>query len=167
MQEKRILVLGVGNILLRDEGVGVRAIEHLQANYAFSPNVHLLDGGTLGIRLLEYITAVDHLIVVDAVRNGGAPGTLYRLLADQLTRCISFKNSLHQTGLLETLAYAEMLDKRPSTVVVGIEPADIDPWGTELTESIQQGMAQLIEKILIEIEQAGGSFSRSTAGRES
>jgi hydrogenase maturation protease len=167
MQEKHILVLGVGNILLRDEGIGVRAIEHLQANYTFSPNVHLLDGGTLGIRLLEYITAADHLIVVDAVRNGGPPGTLYRLLADQLTRCISFKNSLHQTGLLETLAYAEMLDKRPSTIVVGIEPADIAPWGTELTEPIQKRMTQLIERVLAEIEQAGGSFSRSTTGNES
>jgi hydrogenase maturation protease len=167
MQAKHILVLGVGNILLRDEGVGVRVIERLQGNYAFSPNVHLLDGGTLGIRLLEYITAADHLIVVDAVRNGGPPGTLYRLLADQLTQCISFKNSLHQTGLLETLAYAEMLDKRPSTIVVGIEPADIAPWGTELTESIEKRMGQLIEKVLAEIEQAGGRFSQTTTGGES
>jgi hydrogenase maturation protease len=153
---QHILVLGVGNILLKDEGVGVRLIEHLQAGYTFSPNVRLMDGGTLGIRLLDDITEADHLIVVDAVRNDHPPGTLYRLPAEELKRCVSFKNSLHQTGLLETLAYAEMLGQRPTTVVVGIEPADISPWGTELTPSIRKRLDQLAEKVLEEIQRAGG-----------
>jgi len=73
MGEKRILVLGIGNILLRDEGAGVRVIEALEAGYFFSPNVTLLDGGTLGLRLLDPISQADHLILVDAVQNGGAP----------------------------------------------------------------------------------------------
>jgi hydrogenase maturation protease len=166
MQTKRILVLGVGNILLKDEGVGVRVIERLQAGYTVSPNVELLDGGTLGIRLLEYITAADHLIVVDAVRNGQPPGTLYRLPAEDLPRCVSFKNSLHQTGLLETLAYAEMLEKRPSTVVVGIEPADITPWGTELTPTLQERLPELVGKVLTEIVRAGGSCTAAAVGEQ-
>jgi hydrogenase maturation protease len=166
MHKDRILVLGVGNILLRDEGVGVRAIEQLHAGYTFSPNVELLDGGTLGIRLLEYITAADHLIVVDAVRNGQPPGTLYRLPAEELPRCVSFKNSLHQTGLLETLAYAEMLEKRPSTVVVGIEPVDISPWGTELTPTIQDRLPKLVSKVLMEIARAGGTYIEAAAGKQ-
>jgi hydrogenase maturation protease len=166
MADKRILVLGVGNILLKDEGVGVRVVERLQSAYAFSSNVELLDGGTLGIRLLEYITATDHLIVVDAVRNGQPPGTLYRLPAEDLPRCVSFKNSLHQTGLLETLAYAEMLEKRPSTVVVGIEPADITPWGTELTPVLQERLPELVESVLTEIAQAGGTYLEAAAGKQ-
>jgi hydrogenase maturation protease len=157
---QRILVLGVGNILLKDEGVGVRVIEQLQAGYAFSANVRLMDGGTLGIRLLDDITAADHLIVVDAVRNDQPPGTLYRLPAEELRRCVSFKNSLHQTGLLETLAYAEMLGQRPSTVVVGIEPADISPWGTELTSSVRQRLEELAERVLEEIQRAGGEATK-------
>jgi hydrogenase maturation protease len=160
MAAQHILVLGVGNILLKDEGVGVRLIEHLQAEYAFSPNVRLMDGGTLGIRLLDDITAADHLIVVDAVRNDQPPGTLYRLPAEELKRCVSFKNSLHQTGLLETLAYAEMLGQRPTTVVVGIEPADISPWGTELTPSIRKRLDDLAEKVLEEIQRAGGEATK-------
>ena len=156
MAAKSILVLGVGNILLKDEGVGVRVIEQLQAEYSFSPNVRLMDGGTLGIRLLDDITGADHLIVVDAVRNDQPPGTLYRLLAEELTRCVSFKNSLHQTGLLETLAYAEMLEQRPTTVVVGIEPEDISPWGTELTATVREHMAELVINVLKEIQLAGG-----------
>lgn len=159
MAAQHILVLGVGNILLKDEGVGVRVIEKLQAEYSFSPNVRLMDGGTLGIRLLDDITGADHLIVVDAVRNDHPPGTLYRLLAEDLTRCVSFKNSLHQTGLLETLAYAEMLDQRPTTVVIGIEPEDISPWGIELTATVREHMAALVSNVIREIQQAGGVVS--------
>jgi hydrogenase maturation protease len=157
---QHILVLGVGNILLKDEGVGVRLIEQLQGEYTFSPNVRLMDGGTLGIRLLDDITAADHLIVVDAVRNDHPPGTLYRLPAEELKRCVSFKNSLHQTGLLETLAYAEMLGQRPTTVVVGIEPADISPWGTELTPCISKQLNELAERVLDEIQRAGGQATK-------
>jgi len=157
---QHILVLGVGNILLKDEGVGVRLIERLQGEYTFSPNVRLMDGGTLGIRLLDDITAADCLIVVDAVRNDHPPGTLYRLPAEELKRCVSFKNSLHQTGLLETLAYAEMLGQRPTTVVVGIEPADISPWGTDLTPSVKERMADLAREVLKEIQRAGGEAAR-------
>jgi hydrogenase maturation protease len=160
MAAQHILVLGVGNILLKDEGVGVRVIEQLQVEYSFSPNVRLMDGGTLGIRLLDDITAADHLIVVDAVRNDEPPGTLYRLPGEELRRCISFKNSLHQTGLLETLAYAEMLEQRPTTVVIGIEPEDITPWGTELTATVREHVAELVGKVLEEIRLAGGHSTK-------
>lgn len=162
MVAQHILVLGVGNILLKDEGVGVRVIEQLQAEYAFSPNVRLMDGGTLGIRLLDDIIAADHLIVVDAVCNNEPPGTLYRLPAEELRRCVSFKNSLHQTGLLETLAYAEMLEQRPTTVVVGIEPEDITPWGTELTATVREHLADLLRKVLEEIRRAGGRATKAS-----
>jgi hydrogenase maturation protease len=162
MAQQRILVLGVGNILLKDEGVGVRVIEQLQAKYFFSPNVRLMDGGTLGIRLLDDITAADHLIVVDAVRNEQPPGTLYRLLAEELKLCVSFKNSLHQTGLVETLAYAEMLEQRPTTVVVGIEPEDITPWGTELTPTVMARVKDLVGKVIEEIQLAGGHAEMSS-----
>lgn len=158
MAEKQILVLGVGNILLHDEGIGVRVIEELQARYEFSANVEFFDGGTLGLRLLDPIANTDHLIVVDAVQNGEAPGTLYRLDADNLNKRVTFKNSLHQLDLVETLAYAEILGNRPSTVIVGIEPEDISPWGLQLTEIVQSRMAEMCERVLKEIELAGGTY---------
>jgi hydrogenase maturation protease len=158
MERKRILVLGVGNILLHDEGVGVRVVEELQAQYDFSDNVELFDGGTLGLRLLGPIAQTDHLIVVDAVQNGEPAGTIYRLGVDDLNKRITFKNSLHQLDLVETLAYAEVLGNRPDAVIVGIEPADISPWGLELTEIVQSRMADLCEEVLKEIRQAGGEF---------
>jgi hydrogenase maturation protease len=158
MDNKRILVLGVGNILLHDEGIGVRVIEDLQARYEFSDNVELYDGGTLGLRLLDPIAGTDRLIVVDAVQNGQPAGTLYRLNADDLNKRVTFKNSLHQLDLVETLAYAEVLGNRPDTVIVGIEPADISPWGLELTEIVQSKLTELCERVLEEIRRFGGEF---------
>jgi hydrogenase maturation protease len=158
MATRKILVLGVGNILLHDEGIGVRIIEELQARYEFSDNVEFFDGGTLGLRLLDPIAGTDHLIVVDAVQNGEPPGTLYRLDAENLNKRVSFKNSLHQLDLVETLAYAEILGNRPTTVIVGIEPADISPWGLELTEVVQSRMEEMCGRVLEEIQMAGGDF---------
>jgi hydrogenase maturation protease len=80
--------------------------------------------------------------------------------AEELPRCISFKNSLHQAGLLETLAYAEMLGKRPETVVIGVEPADISPWGLELTETLKDRIPDVTGCVLREIEQAGGWYRK-------
>ncbi len=159
MEQPRILVLGVGNILLRDEGVGVRVIERLQSIYSFSSNVALMDGGTLGLRLLDPISQTDYLIVVDAVQNGQAPGTLYRLPAEELEKRLVFKNSLHQLNLVETLAYTEILGHRPQAVIIGVEPEDISPWGMELTPTIASRVAELCSQVLAEIERAGGSYS--------
>lgn len=163
MEQKQILVLGVGNILLRDEGIGVRIIEKLSEEYLFSPNVELMDGGTLGIKLLDPISRVDHLIVVDAVQNGQPPGTLYRLLGEEVRKAVSFKNSLHQMDLVETLAYAEILGKSPTTVIIGIEPADISPWSTELTETVQARISEMSREVLKEIEKMGGSYQPRTS----
>jgi hydrogenase maturation protease len=155
---QRILVLGVGNVLLRDEGIGVRVVARLESQYRFSDNVTLLDGGTLGLRLLDPISLADQVIVVDAVQWGGEPGTIYRLQAEELNRRVAFKESIHQLDLVDTLVYAEMIGKRPEAVVVGIEPADISPWGLDLTPEVQAGMDRLVEAVLQEIEAAGGSF---------
>ncbi|MDY6908404.1 MAG: HyaD/HybD family hydrogenase maturation endopeptidase [Thermodesulfobacteriota bacterium] len=157
---RKVLVLGVGNILLRDEGVGVRVIEALSEGYEFSDGVELLDGGTLGLRLLDPICEAQYVIVVDAVQNGRPPGTVYRLDAEELNRRVAFKNSIHQLDLLETLAYAEILGKRPAVVVVGVEPGDLSPWGTELTGAVASKVPELIRCVLDEIEKAGGRWKR-------
>ncbi|ABK18625.1 HyaD/HybD family hydrogenase maturation endopeptidase [Syntrophobacter fumaroxidans] len=160
MSEKRILVLGVGNVLLKDEGVGVKVIETLGSEYAFSSNVELMDGGTLGLRLLDPICDADFLIVVDAVLNGGTPGTLYRLPVSEIEKRVTFKNSLHQLDLVETLAYAEILGRRPDAVIIGVEPEDISPWGLEMTDVVKAAFREICSKVLEEIERAGGSFRR-------
>ena len=106
-----ITVLGIGNILLTDEGFGVRVVEKLYETYEFPDHVDLVDGGVLGINLLGVIAEAQHLIVVDAVKNRQPPGTLYRLEKDELPERILLKNSLHQTDFLETLTLCQAIDK--------------------------------------------------------
>lgn len=151
----RITILGVGNLLFRDEGVGVRVVERLLQRYEFPENVRLVDGGVLGLGLLGVISETDHLIVVDAIRNQGEPGTLYRLEGDEVPKRLYAKNSLHQVDLLETLAVAPALDHEPETVILGVEPEDIESLSIELSPPVQDAVEPLVEKVLRELARLG------------
>jgi len=156
--EKHIMVLGVGNLLFTDEGVGIHTVQTLLEQYEFSENVSIEDGGVLGINLLGIISEADDLIVVDAIRNGGAPGTLYRLEGDDIPKRILAKNSLHQVDLLEALTLCQALDKVPETVIVGVEPEDIETLSLELTPPVQDKMGDLIAMVLKELDRLGAGY---------
>ncbi len=154
----RITVLGLGNILLRDEGLGVRAVERLAEQYDFDDNVQVLDGGVLGMRLMGIVAACDVLIVVDAVQNQGAPGTLYRLAGDQVPRRVLAKHSLHQLDFPEVLALCGMIDHHPETVVIGMEPEDIATMDTTLTSVVADNMDALTQMVLVELDRVGAGY---------
>ena len=156
-----VMVLGIGCILYSDEGFGVRVVEKMQACYEFSENVLLVDGGVLGINLLGVISKPDHLIVVDAIRNQGKPGDLYRLEGDQIPQRIRAKNSLHQVDFLEALTMCQALDKVPETVIIGVEPEDIETQSLELTTAVQAQVDPVIEMVLAELERLGVSYNFS------
>lgn len=151
----RILVLGVGNILFADEGVGVRTVQKMQDEYEFSENITLLDGGTLGTKLMDAIVGSDRLFVIDAVLGNGQPGNIYRLTGDDLRKSLSFKNSLHQTDLVDTLIYCDLIGNCPETVVVGIEPLDYNTMTVELSKEIEVRLPDIISVVQKEIEQLG------------
>jgi hydrogenase maturation protease len=151
-----ITVLGIGNILLRDEGVGVRVVEELGKTYVFPENIHLVDGGTQGLWLLSTIQQSDHLVVVDAVMGGGEPGSLYRLERADLPKGLRIKQSAHDSDLVEALNLCALVGKEPKTVVViGIEPVDITPYGLELTETVRGKVADMMAMIISELESLG------------
>ncbi len=158
-----IMILGVGCILYSDEGFGVRVIEAIEERYEFPDNVLVVDGGVLGINLLGVISKPDHLIVVDAIRNKGKPGDLYRLDGDAIPERIRAKNSLHQVDFLEALTLCQALDKVPETVILGIEPEDIETLSTELTPTAQSKVDAIIEKVLAEVKRLGGSYREKTS----
>lgn len=160
MEQEQIMVLGVGNILFTDEGFGIRVMEKMLAEYEFGENVSLIDGGVLGMNLLGVISTADQLIVVDAVRGGGAPGTLYRIPAEEIPERIRAKNSLHQIDLLESLTLCQALDKVPETVILGVEPQDMETLGVEMTPEISSLMDPMIEKVLVELDRVGGTYSK-------
>ncbi|MCD4715948.1 MAG: HyaD/HybD family hydrogenase maturation endopeptidase [Desulfobacterales bacterium] len=153
--EKHIMVLGVGNLLFTDEGVGIHVIRKLDERYSFPENVSIQDGGVLGINLLGVISDADHLIVVDAVKNKGKPGDLHRLEGEEIPKRIIAKNSLHEVDLLEALTLCQALDKVPETVIVGVEPEDIESVGLEPTPPVQEKMDDLIDMVLKELNRLG------------
>ncbi len=156
--DTKILVLGVGNILYTDEGVGVRVVERLMQQYSFSENVTLMDGGTLGSRLMDPLLNCTHVIVVDAVLGGDVPGSMYRLTGEDLRKSLAFKNSMHQTDLVDTLIMCDLVGNRPEAVVIGIEPEDYSTLSPELSATTLARMDQAMEIVLTEIKALGGTF---------
>jgi len=154
-----ILVLGVGNILYTDEGIGVRAVERLSAGYTFTPNVRLMDGGTLGMRLMDAIMDCDRLIVVDAVLGGDEPGAVYRLTGEDLRKSLGFNDSMHQTDLVDTLIFCELAGHRPDAVVIGMEPQDYQTLCPEVSARSAERLPLLCDAVLKEIRDAGGDWT--------
>ena len=160
MKDKRVTVLGVGNILLSDEGFGVKVVLNMMKNYQFPENVRLVDGNVLGLNLLGTITETDYLIVVDAIKNGGNPGTIYRINAEEIPNRIRAKNSLHQVDFLETLTLCQALDNVPETVIFGVEPADIETVQDKLSPEIKGKINPVIELVLAELSTIGISYQK-------
>ncbi len=145
-----ILVLGIGNILLRDEGVGVRVIEQMQKIH-LPDDVELVDGGTAGADLLDVLAERRKVIVIDAVQADCEPGTVLRFTADELVRPDGVGMSLHELGLGEALIMTRQLECAPEDVVVfGIKPKDTG-CGLELSEEIAALVPKVIELVLAEI----------------
>ncbi|MBI5523773.1 MAG: HyaD/HybD family hydrogenase maturation endopeptidase [Desulfarculus sp.] len=154
-QQERILILGVGNVLLRDEGVGVRIIRELEARFDFAPNVRLVDGGVLGLSLMGTMMEAEQVIVVDAVRGGDEPGTLYRFNWEAKPEHIQYKDTLHQIDLMETMGTLPLVGTPPKVTVLGVEYEDIDNWGLELTPKVEKAVEPLLALVLQELAGLG------------
>jgi hydrogenase maturation protease len=147
----KIVILGVGNLLLSDEGVGVHiANELLKMN--LPPEVSVIEGGTDGFRLLNIITEADRLIIIDAVKGDAPPGSIYRFDIGEVQNSPSgFKTSVHQIGILEVLDLSELIGKTPHTTVIGIEPKSLE-MGMELSPEIKTKIPKIIQLVLDELE---------------
>lgn len=144
------LILGIGNILLQDEGVGVRVIEAMQ-QMELPDEVELVDGGTAGADLVDIIADRRKLIVVDAIDAGSRPGTILRLAADDLAPEPEAAISLHQLGLAESLAMASQLDCAPQDVVIfAVQPGRIAP-GLELSAEVAAVVPAVVEAVMAEL----------------
>lgn len=147
----KIVILGVGNLLLSDEGVGVHVANEL-VKLELPPGVTVVEGGTDGFRLINVITEADRLIVVDAVKGGGAPGSIYRFDINEVQNCPSgFKTSVHQIGILEVINLSGLIGKTPQTTVIGIEPESLE-MGMELSPEVKAKIPRIIELIKEELK---------------
>jgi len=145
---EQITVLGVGNILMQDEGFGVRVVEKLLAQYSFPENVQVLDGGTLGMELLRFLVGTDRLILVDAVNGNLPPGSLYQFNHDEVKAYFKEKVSMHELGIQDVLAVIEVLEKPAKEIkILGVQPLTVDI-GLELTPIVTVAVESIVQKVL-------------------
>ncbi|KFD41937.1 hypothetical protein DK28_0202450 [Peptococcaceae bacterium SCADC1_2_3] len=150
-KEKKIIILGVGNLLLRDEGVGIHAIKELEKK-CFPAQVKIIDGGTGGIDLLFWLEEADYAIIIDCVRTKAAPGTIFRFPVMELDLDTGEQiASLHEVNLNQLLLLAKKLGKLPPTVIYGIQPEEIS-WGLELSPAVKLSLPRLVYLVSQEIE---------------
>lgn len=124
---KRFVVVGLGNPLMGDDGVGLRALQQLESDWVVDSSVELVDGGTWGLKLLPTIEGADGVVFLDAIRTGSAPGTVVELLNGEIPRRISTKLSPHEVDLREVLAVTELRGMLPPSVsAIGVEPEYVD-----------------------------------------
>ncbi len=156
----RIIVLGVGNILLSDEGIGVRTVEKLQRDFVLPAEVEIIDGGTTGMEMLEDLAGADHIVIVDAVRSGQAPASIVKLTGDQVPVFFRTKLSPHQIGLSDVLATLELTGEAPGGItVIGVEPASLET-AIELSPQVEALLPELVDLVVAELRQLGVAAGR-------
>ena len=154
------LVLGVGNILLGDEGIGIRVIEQLQQDYLLPAAVRVVDGGTLGMDLLYFLEGIRNLLIIDAVETGEAPGTSIRLAGEEVPAYFAVKMSPHQVGVPDMLFAAKLRDLYPEEIVLlGVQPGMLEPV-VALSPPIAAQVDPLVAQICLQLEQWGITAER-------
>jgi hydrogenase maturation protease len=159
----RLLVLGLGNVLCSDDGVGVMAVGALARGFEWPPDVEVLDGGTLGLALLPYLEEAEAVILVDAIRGDAAPGSFMRLEGADVAPAVEQRLSPHQVGVADLLDGARWLDSYPDRIVLlGLVPATIE-LGVGCSPAVQAAIPALVERIVEEIRRCGFDVVRKSA----
>ena len=139
-------VLGVGNIILSDEGFGVRVVEYLEKNLTFPENVSLIDGGTLGVELTHFVTGTKRLLIIDSINGGAKPGTTFHLRGDEIKKHFAQKISAHEVGIQDVLTMLELSGKKiPHVELIGAQPFSLEA-GTDLTPEMQKLLPVFADK---------------------
>lgn len=162
-EQRSVLILGVGNILLRDEGLGVRAVEYLRERYEIPPSVEVVDGGTAGLGLLELLRDFSNVIIIDALAADSPPGTIFRITERELKKSPPFMTTAHEIGVADLLAVAELEGITPDVVVIGMEPGELSP-GLELTPLAAAKLPRIAELVKSELEGLGIELEEKADG---
>lgn len=147
-QKKSTLVLGIGNILRKDDGVGVHIIQYMQNNTIILPkDIELIDGGIAGFDLVSYMMEYDRIIIVDALKVQDKPGSIYRFDAKYLN-AQSPNVSLHELGIAEVLKVLKIQGKNPDVEVIGIVPENIEELDISLSQPVAESVPKVVDMIL-------------------
>ncbi len=149
------IVIGVGNLLFKDEGVGILAAKYLEENYKFEGDIEIIDGGTLGFKLMTYFQEYDNVIILDTVSIEDKVGDIYRLPSDVLLGLGQYRKTAHEVEIVEMLEICSVLDKHAEVTIIGIIPEDIVSVQIGLTKTIEGKFMGLINQAIIDIENLG------------
>ena len=156
-----LLILGLGNVLLEDDGVGAAAVSQLLDRFEVPEGVRVFDGGTLGLSLLPYVQSADAMILVDAVRADAAPGTLVRLDGDEVAPAVASRLSPHQVGVADLLDGARWLEQYPRRVVLwGLVPESME-LAVGLSPRVHVSLTELVNRVVGEAAQLGFALTPS------
>ncbi|WP_333804018.1 HyaD/HybD family hydrogenase maturation endopeptidase [Sulfurospirillum sp.] len=160
----KVLILGIGNVMFSDEGVGVHLCRLVEQKYAFSSSEHTLtfiDGGTLAERLIPIIVEYDYLIVLDCVdANDGEIGDVYFFDFENVPNSITWQGSVHEVEMLQTLSMMDLVGDRPPTKIVGIIPEVIEDTTLQLTDAVVKGSSVMESVLLKHLVELGFSYQQ-------
>lgn len=151
----KIIVVGVGNVLFKDEGVGVYGVKYLQENYDFEPNIELEDGGTLGFKLMGYFQEYEHVLILDTVSIEDTPGGVYCIPSDVLLGLGAYRKTAHEVEIVEMLEICSLLESHADVTIIGIIPHDIESVESALSDEVIGGFETLIQKSIEELAKLG------------
>jgi hydrogenase maturation protease len=149
------IVIGVGNVLFKDEGVGIYAAHYLEQNYEFDGDLEIMDGGTLGFKLMTFFQEYDNVIILDTVSIEDEPGSIFRLPSEVLLGMGQYRKTAHEVEIVEMLEICSVLDKHAQVTILGIIPEDIQSVKIGLTQKIEKAFMDLINQALKDIEALG------------
>jgi hydrogenase maturation protease len=152
-KKRRVIVMGIGNLLLKDDGIGVHALRVIQEKSQPPPgvNVELIDCGTIPDLAVFMDPGVDKLIIIDAVQARGKPGSIYRFTPDILESEGSDVSSAHSLSIRESLAMMRISGTMPAeTVIIGVEPKEMG-WGVTLSSEVEEKLPEVVNTVLLEI----------------
>jgi hydrogenase maturation protease len=159
MRAKSILILGVGNLLLGDEGVGIHAVRQLQS-MPLPPEVEVIDGGTGGFELLAHCRGKKKVIIIDAVKADAKPGTVLRFTPEEAALRWPLPYSAHQAGFAELLHWIKAFTPSLAIVVYGVVPKETAVMSTQLSGIVRRQLRKLAVMIVAEAKKSGGDFLR-------
>lgn len=156
------IVIGIGNLLFKDDGVGVIAAHYLKENFNYEPELELLDGGTLGLNLIEYFLEYDNVFIIDTISIDDNAGSIYKIPSNELLGTKTYKNTAHEVEVVQMLESCELYDKKADITVFGVVPQDITTTQIGLSETLYVEFDKLIKTVNRSIGELGVKVSKKS-----
>ncbi len=152
---KKVALIGVGNILFCDDGIGVIVAEYLRQNYRFEPEIEIVDGGTLGFGLFEYFTEYENVLIIDTLSIDDNAGEIYKIPSYELLGLGRYKKTAHEVEVVQMLEMCELYDTKAEVIIIGIVAEDVSSTKIGLSEVVQSRFEFLIQTVVEELKNLG------------